>query len=93
METKRSEKVNFTKNKKICGNIDEINDDKILVSKKESYGTKVSFKYLIEYTDNDDIKPLCIKLPQMIGYVKHSENNNKTMYFNVNDKKLLEKVY
>ena len=30
---------------------------------------KSSFEYFIGYSDNDDIRPLCIKLPQMIGYV------------------------
>ena len=42
----------------------------MLVSKKEPYGKKSSFKYFIGYNDNDDIRPLCIKLPQMIGYGK-----------------------
>ena len=40
--------------------------------------------------DDDVIKPLCIKLPQMIGYVKCFESN-KTMSFKINDNKLLEK--
>ena len=31
---------------------------------------KNSFKYFHGYND-DVIRPLCIKLPQMIGYVKH----------------------
>ena len=34
--------------------------------------------------------PLCIKLPQMIGYVKHFDNN-KMMLFKVTDNSLLEK--
>ena len=51
---------------------------------------KNSFKYFIGYSDNDDITPLCIKLPQMSGYVKHFENN-KTMSFKVIDNKLLKK--
>ena len=35
-------------------------------------------------------RPLCIKLPQMIGYVKHFDSN-KTMSFKVGDNKLLKK--
>ena len=62
---------------------------KILVSKKESYGTKNSLKYFIGYNDDDVIRPLCIKLPQMIGYVKHFDSN-KTTSFKANDKKLLK---
>ena len=36
------------------------------------------------------IRPLCIKLPQMIGYVKWLDSN-KIMSFKVSDKKLLKK--
>ena len=50
---------------------------------------KTSLKYFIGYND-DVIRPLCIKLPQMIGYVKHIDSN-KTMSFKVGDNKLLEK--
>ena len=70
--------------------LDDIDVDKILVSKKESYGTKNSLTYFIEYNDGDVIRPLCILLPQMIGYVKHFDSN-KTMSFKVSDNKLLKK--
>ena len=40
---------------------------KMLVSKKEPFSKKSSFKYFIGCDDNDDIRPLCIKLPQMMG--------------------------
>ena len=36
------------------------------------------------------IRPLCIKLPQIIGYVKSFENS-MTMSFKVSDKQLLKK--
>ena len=39
-------KSRFYKNKKLF-NIDDIDVNKILVSKRESYGTKKSFKYFI----------------------------------------------
>ena len=32
-----------------------------------------------------------IKLPQIVGYVKHLDNANKTMSFNASDNKLLKK--
>ena len=70
MKTKKINKSNFYKNKKLF-NIHDLDVNKILVSKKESYGTKNSLKYFIGYNDDDVIRPLCIKLPQMIGYVKH----------------------
>ena len=77
---KRSTKVLFT---------DEIDVDKILVSKKEPYDKKSSFKYFIGYNDTDFLRPLCIKLPQIIGYVEYF-NSNKRMR-KVIDNKLLEK--
>ena len=82
-------KVPFTKTKKLI-NIHDLDVNKILVSKKESYCTKNSLKYFIGYSDDDVIRPLCIKLPQMIGYVKHFDSN-KTMSFKVDDNKLLKK--
>ena len=63
---------------------------KILVSKEEPHGTKNSFKYFIGYNDNDTIRPLCIKLPQMTGYAKKFEFN-LTMSFKISDKQLLKK--
>ena len=72
-EGKKINKSNFYKNKKLF-NIHDLDVNKILVSKKESYGSKNSFKYFIGY-DVDVIRPLCIKLPQMIGYVKHFDSN------------------
>ena len=51
--------------------IDEVDVNKILVSKKEPYGTKNALKYFIGYNDNDFIRPLCLRLPQMTGYVKN----------------------
>ena len=64
--------------------------NKILVSKKESYGTQNSLEYFIGYNDDDFIRPLCIKLLQMIGYVKNFESN-RTMSFKVSDNKALRK--
>ena len=72
------------KNKKI----DDVDVNKILVSKEEPYGTKNSFKYFIRYNDNV-IRPLCIKLPQIIGYVRKFEGNT-TMSFKISNKKFLK---
>ena len=46
----------FYENKKI-NNIEEIDTNKILLSIKESYGTKNSFKFFIGYNDNNVIRP------------------------------------
>ena len=59
-DDKKIKKSDFYKNKKI-NRIDDIDVNKILVSKKEPYGTKNSFKYFNGYNDNDVIRPLCVK--------------------------------
>ena len=82
-------KSNFCKNKKLF-KIDDIDVNKILVSKIEPYDTKKSSKYFIGYSGNDAIRPLCITLPQMIWYVKCFDSN-KAMTFKVGDNELLQK--
>ena len=67
-DDKKINKSNFYKNKKLFS-LNDIDVNKILVSKKESYSTKNSLKYFIGYNDGDVIRPLCIILPKMIGYV------------------------
>ena len=67
-------KSDFYKNKEVT-NIDDIDANKISASKEEPYGTKNSFKYFIGYNDNDVIRPLYIKLPQMTSYVRKFEGN------------------
>ena len=88
-DDKKINKSSFYKNKKLF-NLNDIHVNKLLVSKKESYGTKSSLKYFIGYNDGDIIRPLCILLPQMICYVKHFDSN-KTMSFKVSDNKILKK--
>ena len=73
-DDKKINKSIFYKNKKLF-NLNDIDVNKILVSKKESYGTKNSLKCFIGYNDGDCTRPLCIILPQMIGYVKHFDTN------------------
>ena len=87
-------KISISKKELYCKEsiiIDYIDVNKILISKKEPYDKKSSFKYFIRYDDLDYFGPLCIKHPQMIGYVKNFDSN-KTMSFKVIDKKLLKKV-
>ena len=66
---KKIKKSIFYKNKAI-NNIEDINVNNILVSKKEPYGNKNSFKYFIGYNDND-----IIRLPQMTGYARKFDEN------------------
>ena len=88
-EDKKNKKSDFYKNTKVT-KTDNTDVNKILVSKEEPYGTKNSFKYFIGYNDNDVIRPLCIKLPQMTGHIRKVEGNT-TMSFKIIDKQLLKK--
>ena len=54
-----------------------------MVSKKEPYGTKHSHKYFIGYNDNDNIGPLCIRLPQMTGYARKFNENATSFLKNI----------
>ena len=57
---------------------------------KETHMVKNSFNYFIGYNNDDDvIRLLQIKFPQMVGYVKHFQGN-KTMSFTIIDNKLLK---
>ena len=49
------------------------------------------FKYFIGYQDNETVKPLCIILPQMSGYIKYFGNGGKDMRFMVKDDNVLDK--
>ena len=68
--TKKIKKSIFYKNKAI-NNIEDIDVNNILVSKKEPYGNKNSFKYFIGYNDNYVIRPLCIRLSQMTDMLEN----------------------
>ena len=75
---KKIQKCNIYKSK-IIFNINNIDFNKILVSKKEKYGKYNSFKHFIGYNDNDVIKPLYLELSQMMGYINKFEKNTITM--------------
>ena len=83
----KNKKSAFYKNKKKF-QIDGIDVNKILVSKIEPCGTKSALTYFIGYND-DVIRPLCWRLPQMTGYFK-KVYENVTMSFRINNKQFLE---
>ena len=85
----KNKKSDFYKNKKVV-KIDDIDVNKILVSKEELYSTNNSFKYFIGYNDNDILRPLYERLSQMTGYIRKFDGNT-TMSFKISDKQLLKK--
>ena len=71
-------------------NVSDIDVNKIVISKEIIYETKSSLKYFIGYIDEDNvIRPLLLKLPQMIGYLKEF-NDSMTMSLRVDDSKLFK---
>ena len=87
-DDKKIKESTFYKNKTI-NTIENIDVNNMLVSKKELYGNKNSVKYFIGYNDNDIIRPLCIRLPQMTGYARKF-NENATLSFIGKNKQLLK---
>ena len=89
-DNKKIKKSDFYNNKN--KNTGDIDVNSILISKKEQYDKYNSCKYFIVCNDNDVIRPLCLKLSQMAGYInKFDEDKNKiTMSVKVKDKQLLK---
>ena len=79
----------YNKNKKIFY-INDIDINKILVSKKETYGKYNSFKYFIGYNDNDVIRPLHLFISHTTGYINQFDKNKITMSLNIKDTQLLK---
>ena len=50
-----------------------------------------SSEYFIGYKDDDIIRPLCIVLPQMSGYMKYFNNTGKNMSFKIEGDSILVK--
>ena len=65
----------------------------MVLSIKNSYGNKGSYKYFFGYIYECSALPfpLRIKLPQMNAYVKYFHKNSKYMNLVVNDKEILKK--
>ena len=62
-----------------------VDTNKIVVSDKFKHSDDGS-KYFISYLyDGDVIRPLCIILPQMTGYIKYFDNGGKNMSFKIED--------
>ena len=63
--------------------------DQIVVSDKFKHNNE-GFKYFIGYQDGI-VRPLCIILPQMSGYIKYFENGGKNMSFFIKDDEVWDK--
>ena len=68
-----------------------VNTNKIVVFDKFKHSDD-GFKYFIGYLHDDDdvIRPLCIILPQMSGYIKYFDNGGKNISFKIEDEDAFE---
>ena len=64
--------------------------DQIIVPDKFKHSDE-GFKYFLVYKKGEIVKPLCIILPQMNGYIKYFKNCNKNMSFFLRDDEVLSK--
>ena len=51
----------------------------------------INNEYFIGYKEGKIVKPLCIILPQMTGYIKYFEKEEKNMSFVIKDDDVLDK--
>ena len=70
--------------------VDSVTTDKIEVSDKFRHSEE-GYKYFIGYQEDEIIKPLCIILPQMNGYIKYFEKGGKNMSFLIKNDEVWEK--
>ena len=70
--------------------LDSVDLNTVVVSKKWKIDD-ATYKYFCGYLNNDVIKPLCVILPQMNGYVKYFNDGGKNMSFVTDDEKVYEK--
>ena len=85
---KEVNKKNYSSKKAIL--LDSVDLSKIVVSSRWKLND-TTYKYFCGYLNNDVIKPLCVILPQMDGYIKYFDNGGKNMSFVTDDKKVYEK--
>ena len=71
--------------------LDSVDLSKIFVSSKWKFND-TTYKYFCGYLNNDNIiKPLCVILPQMDGYIKYFDDGGENMSFVSDDEKVYEK--
>ena len=70
--------------------LDSVDLSKIVVSSRWKLND-TTYKYFCGYLNNDVIKPLCVILPQMDGYIKYFDDGGKNMSFVTDDEKIYKK--
>ena len=88
-ENIRINKKEFHKSKQ-PEDLASVNVDEIVISSKSKHSDE-SFKYFVGYKKDEIVRPLCIILPQMKGYIKYFEKSSKNMSFFIKDDDVLYK--
>ena len=70
--------------------LDSVDLSKIVVSSRWKLND-ATYKYFCGYLNNDVMKPLCVILPQMNGYIKYFDDGGKNMSFVTDDEKVYKK--
>ena len=89
MEIKKLIKKTFYSSKEAIL-LDSVDLSKIVVSSKWKLND-TTYKYFCGYLNNDVIRPLCVILLQMNGYIKYFDDGGKNMPFVTDDEKVYEK--
>ena len=82
-------KKEFHKSKQAI-DLDSVDTNKIVVSDRFKY-SEGGFKYFIGYPEDKIVKPLCIILPQMNGYIKYFDNGGKNISFLIKNSEVWKK--
>ena len=65
--------------------------DSVDLFKKKWKINDTTSKYICGYLNNDTIQPLCVILPQMVGYIKYFDDGGKNISFVTDDEKIYKK--
>ena len=72
--------------------LDSVDLSKLVVSSRWKLND-TTYKYFCEYLNNDVIKPLCVILPQVNGYIKYFDDGGKNMSFVTDDEKVYDEIW
>ena len=83
-------KKGFHKSKQAI-ELDLVDIGKIVVSDRFKHNEE-GFKYFLGYQEDEIVKPLCIILHQMNGYIKYFENGGRNMSFLIKNDEVWQKI-
>ena len=69
----------------------QVDTNKIVVSDKFKFSDDVSKNFIGYLHDDNVIRPLCIILPKVSGYIKYFDNGGKNMSFKIEDESVYSK--